>query len=74
MVLIETELGEDIAADASKKYYFACTDESACYADFGALYRSCKRGGGEFEYRVINATGEDDILRCAGKLRTYITY
>ena len=74
MVFIDTELGADITADPAKKYYFSCTDESACYADFGTLYRSCKRAGGEFEYRVINATGTDDILRCAGKLSTYITY
>ncbi len=76
MVFIDTDLGENIAADATKKYYFACTDESACYADFGALYRSCKRNGTEFEYRVIDASGNSspDILRCAQKLTAYITY
>ena len=74
MVFIDTTLGESIAADPSKKYYFACTDESACYADFGALYRACKRSGAEFEYRVVNATGEDDILRCISTIKTYIPY
>ena len=74
MFFIDTKLGNDIAVDPSKQYYFACTDESACYADFGALYRACKHGGAEFEYRVINATGEDDLLKCADKLRSYIPY
>ena len=72
MIFIDTNLGNDISVDPAKKYFFACTDESACYRDFGALYRGCKRGGGEFEYRVINATGDKDILKCANKLRTYI--
>lgn len=74
MFFIDTKLGNNIAVDPSKQYYFACTDESACYADFGALYRACKHGGAEFEYRVINATGEDDLLKCADKLRSYIPY
>ena len=39
-----------------------------------ALYRSCKRKGAEFEYRVINATGQSDLLRCANQLKTYIPY
>lgn len=74
MIFIDTTLGNSIAAKADKKYFFACTDESACYADMGALYCSCKRNGVEFEYRVINATGDKDALRCANKLKTYIPY
>lgn len=74
MVFIDTTLGDSIAADPSKKYYFACTDESACYADFGALYRACKHGGVEFEYRVIDATGDNDILRCLSILKSYFPY
>ena len=74
MVFIDTTLGNSIVAKADKKYFFACTDESACYADMGALYRSCKRNEAEFEYRVINATGDKDVLRCANKLKTYIPY
>lgn len=75
MIFIDTALGTDITADPSKKYYFACTDESACYADFGELYRICKHGEIGFEYRVINNTGEpEDILRCAYQLKTFIPY
>lgn len=74
MIFIDTTLGNSIAAKADKKYFFACTDESACYADMGTLYRSCKRNGVEYEYRVINATGDKDALRCANKLKTYIPY
>lgn len=74
LMFVETALGKDFAADPQKKYFFACTDESACYADMGALYRSCKRNGAEFEYRVINATGQQDILRCANKLKSYIPF
>lgn len=75
MLFVDTALGTDISADPSRKYYFSCTDESACYADYGTLYRICKRGGIEFEYRVINATGEpEDILRCADQLKSYIPY
>ena len=74
LVFVDTALGNDIVADPQKKYFFACTDESACYADMGALYRSCKRNGAEFEYRVINATGDSDILRCANKLKSYIPF
>lgn len=74
MVFIDTKLGDNISVNPAKKYLFACTDESDCYADYDALYRSCKHGGGEFEYRVINKTGENDILKCADKLKTYIPY
>lgn len=75
MFFIETSLGAEIKADPAKKYYFSCTDESAHYKDFGALYRSCKRNNCKFEYRVINCTGEDDdILRCAEKIKSYIPY
>ena len=73
-VFIDTALGESITANPDKKYFFTCTDDSDCYASMGALYRSCKRNGATFEYRVINATGESDILRCANKLKTYIPY
>ncbi len=74
MVFIDTKLGNSIEVRADKKYFFACTDESDCYSDMGALYRSCKRNGATFEYRVINTTGDSDILRCANKLKSYIPY
>lgn len=74
MIFIDTALGKDIKANPEKKYLFACTDNSDCYADMGALYRSCKRNGADFEYRVINATNDSDILRCANKLKTYIPF
>ena len=74
MIFLDTDLGKTIQAKPEKKYFFACTDESACYADMGALYRSCKRNGAEFEYRVINATDDKDLLRCANKLKTYIPF
>jgi enterochelin esterase-like enzyme len=74
LMFVDTALGNDIVADPQKKYFFACTDESTCYADMGALYRSCKRNGAEFEYRVINATGQADILRCLNKLKSYIPF
>lgn len=74
LVFLDTDLGDTIVADPQKKYFFSCTDESACYADMGALYRSCKRKGAEFEYRVINATGQSDLLRCANQLKSYIPY
>ena len=74
LVFVDTKLGDHIVANPDKKYFFTCTDESACYADMGALYRSCKRNGAEFQYRVINATGDADVLRCANKLKSYILY
>ena len=75
MFFVETALGTNIVANPAKKYYFSCTDESAHYKDFGALYRTCKHSGCKFEYRVINSTGEeDDILRCAEKIKSYIPY
>lgn len=74
MVFVDTDPGAEFTVDPEKKYLFACTDASSCYAGMGALYRACKRSGAEFEYRVIEATGTDDILRLSNKLKTYISY
>lgn len=66
--LFETEAGE--------KFYFAQTDDSAYYHDMDNLYRSCKRSGAVYEYRVIDAScnAEEDRLRELSLLRNYMTY
>lgn len=74
LVFVDAELGEAIFANPQKNYIFACTDDSENYKDMGALYRSCKKNGAKFEYRVVNTTGENDLLKCAEKIKTYITY
>lgn len=69
---------EDVPAQLSgdQKYCFCCTDESASYKDFGALYRTCKRSGAAFEYRVINSVSdsEKDIINCIHTLQNTFIY
>lgn len=73
----EAELGPIPAPlEKGRKYCFCCTDESASYRDFGALYRVCKRSEVEFEYRVINsvADNEKDIINCIYTLQNTFIY
>lgn len=59
-----------------EKYYFGQTDDSPYYEGMDNLYRSCKRNGASFEYRVINGSGNEieDRLRVLFQLRTYMNY
>lgn len=41
-----------------QKVYFATTDDSSNYAGMNALYNACKASEAQFEYRVLNSTGE----------------
>jgi len=73
----EATLG-DVPASLSgnQKYCFCCTDDSASYKDFGALYRTCKRSGTVFEYRVINSLTDSgkNIINCIYTLQNTFTY
>lgn len=75
-IYVDADIDTSIEADPGKTYLFACTDESGFHAGMGALYRSCKRSGAEFEYRVINSSEDPDadMLRCLGLLKSNITY
>ena len=57
-------------------YRFASADDAACYHEMSELYKSCKRSGASFEYRVFNGSGNpsEDRLRALYSLREYITY
>ena len=59
-----------------ERFYFAATDDAGCYKSMDDLYRSCKRSGATFEYRVINGSGNiaDDMLRALSRIKSYITY
>ena len=61
---------------AGQRWYFAQTDDSDFYAGMAALYRSCKKTGAMFEYRVIDGSGNaaEDRLRALSKLRPYLSY
>lgn len=74
-VFVDAQIS-DFEANPADKFYFACTDESGYYQDMDDLYRSCKRNGATFEYRVINASGNksEDRLRELFLLRSYMTY
>ncbi|MGM9735213.1 MAG: alpha/beta hydrolase [Candidatus Cryptobacteroides sp.] len=63
-------------ADSSNTYFIALTDESPYYTGADNLYRSCKRWGAGFEYRVIDASDDvsTDRLRCLSKIAPYISY
>ncbi len=66
----------DFEAGVGEKYYFGQTDDSQYYTDMDNLYRSCKKNGASFEYRVINGSDNDseDRLRILFLLRTYMIY
>lgn len=70
---VDAVLPENFSVENGTAYHFACTDYSACYKDMGRLYRLCKDGGKEFEYRVIKGSGNkaDDILLCANSIKSY---
>ena len=75
LVLADAAISDFEAAEG-EKYYFGQTDDSAYYAGMDNLYRSCKRNGASFEYRVINGSGNgsEDRLRILFQLRTYMIY
>ncbi len=77
LYFVEATLGDVPAAlDGEGKYCFCCTDESASYRDFGALYRACKRSEVAFEYRVINSVSDKnkDIINCIYTLQNTFIY
>ena len=59
-----------------QKVYFACSDEADGYVGMNSLYLACKASGAEFEYRVINSSGEtlDDYVRSIKSLISYFSY
>ena len=77
LYFVEAKLGT-IPATLSEEqtYCFCCTDDSASYRDFGTLYRTCKRGGIPFEYRVINSVNDSgqDIINCIFTLHNTFIY
>ncbi len=75
MVIADASIS-DFEAREGEKYYFGQTDDSGNYKEIDNLYRSCKRNGAEFEYRVINGSGNksEDRLRILFLLRTYMKY
>lgn len=77
LYFVEAKLGTvPTSLEGEQKYCFCCTDDSASYRDFGALYRTCKRSGANFEYRVINSVSdaETDIINCIFTLHNTFTY
>ncbi len=75
LVLADAEIS-DFEAREGEKYYFGQTDDSPYYKGMDNLYRSCKRNGASFEYRVIDGSGNEseDRLRILFQLRTYMNY
>jgi len=74
-VFIDSKIAGSAAVKSGAKYYFSCTDKAACYVDMDKLYQSCKKSGVKFEYRVImQSDASGDRLRCANKLKQYLTY
>ena len=75
MVLVEASTGA-FETEPGQRFYFAQTDDSAYFKDMDNLYRSCKRSGAVYEYRVINGSGNasEDRLRELFLLRNYMTY
>lgn len=75
IVLSDAAVGS-FEANAGQRFYFAQTDDSEYYNDMDNLYRSCKRSGAVFEYRVIDGSGNvaEDRLRELFLLRNYMTY
>lgn len=73
---IDASINSEVVTAPGENYYFALTDEGKNYSDMGSLYRSCKRSGAGFEYRVINASGDEweDTLRCIKKIQYFISY
>ncbi|MDD6365039.1 MAG: alpha/beta hydrolase-fold protein [Bacteroidales bacterium] len=76
ILVVNTVLQEDgeTVTTEGEKWYFAATDDASCYRSMGNLYRSCKRSGANFEYRVVNGSGDkaEDRLRTLSKIRGYI--
>lgn len=66
----------EFETEEDQKWYFAQTDDSPFYLGMDNLYRSCKRSGATFEYRVIDGSGNaaEDRLRELSKLKSYLTY
>lgn len=67
---VPASLGEE------QKYCFCCSDESDSYRDFSTLYRTCKRSGTGFEYRVIDAVADNErnIINCIYTLQNTFIY
>jgi len=76
ILFVNTPISETITTKEGDIFYFAATDDSDSYKSMDNLYRSCKRTGASFEYRVINGTGNKatDRLNTLTKIKSYITY
>ena len=76
MYFIAPDLGEDVATEKGQKYLILNTDNGPFYLGSGALYKSCKRSGAAFEYRVIKGTGNfaEDALRCIETNKSLFTF
>ena len=75
IVLADASVPE-FETERGQRWYFAQTDDSPFYQGMDNLYRSCKRSGAAFEYRVIDGSGNaaEDRLRELSKLKSYMTY
>lgn len=73
---VKAFIPDEFQTAEGEKYYFATTDDSPDYGDMAKLYRSCRSSGADFEYRVINGSGNaaEDLLRCLEKLKPYLEY
>lgn len=71
--LVNPVLPSGFAVASGTSYHFACTDSAPCYKDAGLLYKLCKEGGVDFEYRVIKGANNSsqDVLRCASAIKSY---
>lgn len=75
-VVLADAATDEFETESGQRFYFAQTDDSPYFRDMDNLYRSCKRSGAVFEYRVIDGGGNvsEDRLRELSMLRNYMTY
>ncbi len=75
-IVMANPLLSDPVVESGDNIFFSTTDDGSGYLAADELYLACKRSGANFEYRVIQDSGNarEDRLRQLSLLNSYMTY
>ena len=75
-LFIDSSFSEAPSVKKGQKIYYSATDDAPNYKGMNALYNASKAAEAEFEYRVLNSTGDraEDWIISIQSLITHIIY